>query len=124
METTSEFAREIDWTPQWSCGSPLPQVFSNGQSTYLTYLTDDNDFAIIVTFNGSNSHRFGIVNDEAINGHPLYRKGLEVYRAHIIQNSAWLQELKGIHKVHPCYLDRNWTVYQHYLLFFMMKYSK
>jgi hypothetical protein len=118
MEHILEFAREINWTPQWSGGAPLPQVFSNGHNTYLTYLTNDNDFAVIVTFNSSNSHRFGIVNDEAANGHPLYGKGLKVYRAHVIQNSSWIKELKEIHKVHPRYSDKHWTDHKHYLLFF------
>ena len=111
IDTSSEFARVIDWKPQWSVGAPLPQIFSNGYQTYLTYFIDTRDpnwdgsyttlidnksgisFPIaIVTFIRPNSHRFGIVNDEAANGHPLYDKGLDVYRAHIIENSTWIEE--------------------------------
>jgi hypothetical protein len=44
-----------------------------------------------------NSHRFGIVNDEAANGRPLCGKGLEVYAAHKIENSSWIAELKAKH---------------------------
>lgn len=135
--TSNESARVIEWTPQWSTGAPLPQVFSNGHQTYLTYFIDTPDpnwdgtyttlvdnnsdtvFPIaIVTFIRPNSHRFGIVNNEAANGHPLYEKGLETYRAHIIENSSWIEELKSIHKVHAYYSEKHWVDYKHFLLFF------
>lgn len=137
IDLTKEYAREIEWIPEWSYGAPLPQIFSNGHKTYLTYFIDtpdpnwdgsyttmvdnksDNIFPLaIVTFIRPNSHRFGIVNDEAADGHPLYEKGLRVYSAHIIENSTWIEELKAIHKVHPYYSDKHWTNYKHFLLFF------
>lgn len=53
-------------------------------------------------------YRINDVDDEAADGHPLYNKGLERYRAHIIENSSWIQELKQIHKVHPQYSEDHW----------------
>jgi hypothetical protein len=38
-----EFARVIEWKPQWSSGAPLPQVFSNGHKVYLIYLINTPD---------------------------------------------------------------------------------
>ena len=119
IESSKEYAREIKWIPVWSTGSPCPQIYSNGHETYLTYYTDLKDSALVlVTFFKSHSHRFGMVNDEAASGHPLYDKGLEVYRTHVIENSTWLEEHKQIHKVHHRYSDRDWIDYKHYLLFF------
>lgn len=137
IDITKEYARVIEWTPAWSCGAPLPQVFSNGHETYLTYFieTPDSNWdgsyttlidnksdttyqLALVTFSRANSHRFGIVNDEAADGHPLYNKGLQVYAAHIIENSSWIEELKQIHKVHPRYSDKHWADDKHFLLFF------
>jgi len=137
IDTLKEHATKIDWTPSWDFGAPLPQVFSNGHKTYLTYLVDtpdpnwdgsyvtmvDNKSAdtfplALATFVRPNSHRFGIVNDEAAGGHPLYDKGLQVYSAHIIENSSWIKEIKTIHKVHPHYSDTRWANYKHFLLFF------
>jgi hypothetical protein len=118
MQNDLEYAKQIDWMPAWSTGAPLPKVFSNGHETYLAYLTDENDAAVIATFFKSQAHRFGIVNDEAANGHPLYGKGLQVYKAHIIENSIWIAELKKIHQVHPRYSEKHWADYKHYLLFF------
>ena len=119
IDTSREFAKVIAWTPTWSTGAPCPQVFSNGHETYLSYYTDEVDNALVlVTFFKSLSHRFGIVNDEAADGHPLYDKGLETYRAHIIENSSWIKEHKQIHKVHPRYSENHWADYKHFLLFF------
>ena len=137
IDITKEFARVIEWTPAWSYGAPLPQIFSNGHKTYLAYFIDAPDpnwdgsyttmvdsksdntcLLAIVTFIRPNSHRFGIVNDEAVGGHPLYEKGLQVYSAHVIENSSWIEELKTMHKVHPCYSNKHWDNYKHFLLFF------
>ena len=113
-----EYAKRIEWLPEWSAGTPLPRVLSNGSYTYLIYLTDANDHAVIASFKDSHSHRFGIVNDEAAMGHPLYAKGLEIYQAHIIEHSEWLAELITMHQEHPQFSEKFWVGYKHYLLFF------
>lgn len=119
-----EKARRIEWEFPWSTGAPCPLVLSSGYKTFLTYFTQDGDNSsayesiAIVEFRLCHSHRFGIVNDEAASGHPLYGKGLEVYGAHEIENSKWISELKDIHRVHPYYLEGRWDKRKHYLLFF------
>jgi hypothetical protein len=137
VNTAKEYARTIPWSPAWSVGAPMPQVFSNGHTTYLiyyintpdpnwdgTYVTminnkSDTTYPLaIVSFTYPHSHRFGIVNDEAAGGHPLADKGLETYAAHIVENSSWIEELKTIHKVHPYYSEMRWLKYKHFLLFF------
>src|ERR1700736_434013 len=137
MYTHQEHALVIDWSPAWSGGAPCPQVFSNGHKTYLMYHVEESDpnwdgsnITMVdpssesvhpmaaVEFINPDSHRFGIVNDEAIKGHHLYGKGLEVYAAHRIENSSWMAELKTIHKVHPYYSESRWSKYIHYLFFF------
>ena len=40
---TGESARVIEWIPQWDTGAPMPQVFSNGHKTFLTYLPNEAD---------------------------------------------------------------------------------
>ena len=115
----------------------MPQIFSNGHRTYLIYLINEPDPnwdgtyttmidntsetlypLALVQFIRPNTHRFGTVNDEAANGHPLYGKGLEFYSAHTIENSRWIEELKNIHKVHPGFSESHWTKEKHFLLFF------
>jgi len=137
MDTNLEHAIVINWSPAWSGGAPCPHVFSNGHKTYLMYYVEEPDLnwdgsyttmidpssesiypLAVVEFVHPQSHRFGIVNDEAIGGHHLYGSGLEVYAAHKVENSSWISELKAIHKVHPYYSELKWLKYNHYLLFF------
>ncbi len=133
----TEFAKVIDWPYRWSAGAPCPQVYSNGHKTFLLYYLDepdpgwdgshvkvidnssDNVFPLaLVEFVSGGTFRFGIVNDEAASGHPLYNKGLQIYDAHIIENSTWIEELKNIHKVHPYFDEKRWLDLKHYLFFF------
>jgi len=114
----------------------MPQVFTNGHKTYLVYLintpdpswdgtyvtmidnTSDTTYPLaLVEFSGS-TFRFGIANDEVFSGLPLWEKGLEGYRAHIIENSSWIEELKNINKVHPRYNEDHWKDEKHYALLF------
>lgn len=122
-----EKAKVIDWEVKWSGGSPCPSVYSNGHKTFLTYLAREpqtlDDFNNgesfgVVEFLRCHSFRFGIVNDEAANGHPLYEHGLKIYQAHEIINSKWIAELKDIHRVHPGFKESFWSKRKHYLLFF------
>ena len=133
---TDEFARVIEWIPQWDTGAPMPQVFSNGHKTFLTYLPNEADPnwngtyvnmidnssektypLALVEFSG-HTFRFGIANDEVFSGLPLWDKGLEVYAAHVIENSTWITELKSINKVHPYYNEDTWKDRIHFALLF------
>ena len=135
--STQAFAQVIEWSPHWSSGAPMPQVFSNGLKTFLIYHIHENDPnwdgsyvtmvdntseetypLALVEFIKPHSHKFGTVNDEAANGHPLFEKGLELYSAHTVENSNWIEELKTIHKVHPYYNEDSWDDQKHFLLFF------
>ncbi|MFN8714580.1 MAG: hypothetical protein ACK5Z2_17155 [Bacteroidota bacterium] len=131
-----EFARVLEWSPQWDTGAPMPQVFSNGRKIFLIYLireVDPNwdgtfttlidntsDIAhslALVEFDG-NTFRFGIANDEVFSGLPLWNKGLDAYSAHQIENSTWINELKKINKVHPRYNEDSWIDLKHFALLF------
>jgi hypothetical protein len=133
---TDEFARVIEWTPQWDTGAPMPQVYSNGHKTFLIYLINEPDPnwdgtyvnmidntsettypLALVEFSGQ-TFRFGIANDEVFSGLPLWDKGLEGYAAHVIENSTWITELKSINKVHPYYNEDKWKDRKHFALLF------
>lgn len=133
---TDEFARVIEWTPQWDTGAPMPQVFSNGHKVFLIYLINEQDkkwdgsyvtmidnssetiySLALVEFSG-HTFRFRIANDEVFSALPLWDKGLEGYAAHIIENSTWTTELKNINKVHPYYNEDRWKDKKHFALLF------
>jgi hypothetical protein len=133
---TEEFARVIEWIPKWDTGAPMPQVFSNGNKTFLIYLinapdpnwdgtyvnmidnTSETTYPLaLVEFSGQ-TFRFGIANEEVFNGLSLWGRGLEGYAAHIIENSSWINELKNINKVHPYYNENRWKDRKHFTLLF------
>jgi hypothetical protein len=72
----------------------------------------------IVEFERCYAHRFGGPNDEVIEGHPLYGRGLQWCRAHEVINSRWLAAEQAINSVHRGYRPEAWTKRKHYMLAF------
>jgi hypothetical protein len=116
----------LAWEPLWSSGAPAPHVVAAGGATYLVYRVDEHDRAwegmgdaiAIVRFKRSYAHRFGGPSDEVLHAHPLYSKGLEPYRAHVVMNSPWLAAERTMNAVHPTSRAERWDALRHYLLLF------
>jgi hypothetical protein len=78
----------------------MPFLISNGhQAAVIIYLlssdepestgAEDLDEAVgVIVFDGVHDVQFGGVNDEAIEGHPLFGAGLVRYAAHEVLNST------------------------------------
>jgi hypothetical protein len=129
-----EKVKTIEWQPKWDGGAPMPQVFADGRKVYLIYYvadwdkesvtkistipgsTEKGELIALVEFSGY-TFRFGIANDEVFHGLPLYKEGLSEW-AHLIENSAWIEEIKQIHKVHPGFDPFHWVGRNHYVLLF------
>jgi hypothetical protein len=79
---------------------PNPNVFSNEHLLILTYGIDVNKYVIII-FSLVYKYKFGSPNDESLNSHPLYSKGLQFYEVHEVINSSWIDELEKMNSVHP-----------------------
>jgi hypothetical protein len=114
------WAERLDLDVSWDSGAPLPHLLSNGSTAVLicraavvdpewdgTYATvvspGDRTPADMLEFTFSRCHaaRIGGPNDEALNGHPLYGKGLAVYQPHLVHNSEWIRKQEAINSVHP-----------------------
>lgn len=127
----------LPWSPTWSPGASSPHVVSSGWKTFVAYLVDDADPAWdgttarmidpsaaaverlgIVEFKRCYGHRFGGPNDEVWSGHPLYGRGLEPYRAHVIVNSPWIAAERKVASVHPQFRSERWERLRHYFLLF------
>jgi hypothetical protein len=121
--------------PSWDVGAPLPHLLSGARGEVLIYIvkevdpTWDGSWArvadtreaapiAVVRFKRLRAVRLGAPNDEVISGHPLYGRGLAAYRAHIVANSRWVQELQKINSVHSQYDPARWVAARHYLLAF------
>jgi hypothetical protein len=131
-----EFAGFCEWALPWDAGAPMPILIASEYRTILIYLVrlphdpawDGRSVTVIepakenhialVEFFGCTATRFGAPNDEVLSGHPLYGKGLEPYRAHLVNNSRWITELQRINSVHTQYDPQHWVDRKHYLLGF------
>jgi hypothetical protein len=126
----------LPWQPRWSPGAPCPHVVA-GSRTFLVYMVHEVDPTwdgttsrmvahsvgrkerlAVVEFGRCYAHRFGGPNDEVWRGHPLYGKGLDFYRAHVIANSPWIAAERATNKVHPQFRADSWEQLRHYLLLF------
>jgi hypothetical protein len=130
-------AMACEWPFPWDTGAPMPQVLANGQRLILIYLVNEPDPKwdgsnvrivdtrsshveplAIVHFEHAYEHKFGGPNDEVIQGHPLYGKGLCAYGAHVVANSPWIREVRSINSVHRQYRAESYDSLKHYLLLF------
>lgn len=132
-----ETALPIEWSVKWDVGAPLPHVMSGSGRTFLIYyafrtkldhdkrlvkIVDDinegTDSIALVEFLTCYDFRFGGPNDEVHQGYPLYGKGLELYQAHTVSNSKWLESVEKTNQIHSGYNPDSWRRYKHFLLLF------
>lgn len=77
---------ELNDLPQRSAGAPLPLLLAEDSELVLAYLTSSSfDEVAIVEFDLVAAHYLGAPNDEALSGHPLYKKGLRAYGAYEVR---------------------------------------
>lgn len=136
-ENNEEYATKIEFPVQWDTGAPLPHLFQNDYSVYLSFhihkvdpnwdgtyinvvdLKDETAVSLaVVEFKSCTIAKFGAPNDEVFHGHPLNGKGLEGYAPLVVKNSKWLNEIQSINKVHSQYNDAHWINRNHYLFGF------
>jgi hypothetical protein len=87
-----------DW-PQPGTGNNGPLLRYGRGPTMLAYDTQDEKVAV-VTVPGCLQVICGHPNDEVLNGHPLYGKGLAFYSVHRVRNSARLVAMERANAVH------------------------
>jgi hypothetical protein len=131
-----EYAETIKFPVAWDTGAPMPHVVANDQLLILlfyvrsidplwdgTYVTvrdieTSPDPVALVQFKGYTSFRFGDPNDEVLNGHRLWGRGLEPYSTQVVRNSRWLAEIEATNSVHRGYNPQSWRNITHYIFWF------
>jgi hypothetical protein len=132
-----QYAVVIDLDIAWDIGAPMPFVAGNGHQAgvvfYLrtsdpdwdgthTTVVDPADSALerlgVITFHHVHEIKFGGLNDEAIEGHPLAGKGLDTYAAHEVVDSQWIAEAERQNSVHPAHRGGWHARMKHYILCF------
>ncbi|HVG19402.1 MAG TPA: hypothetical protein VNI02_10135 [Blastocatellia bacterium] len=126
----------LEGIPQSCVGAPLPLVMSDEHVLLLAYiiqgrryvrdgrvLTDaDLDMFVehiaLVEFEMCWSCMFGSPNDETLNGHPLYSRGLTPYGAFEVEGSSWIRALERTNSVHPRHDPKRFESLHHYVFTF------
>lgn len=134
-ERGESYAVPVEDGPRWDTGAPLPHLLATGSSTYIvchasephpgwdgTSVTvvsaaDDNDSPLLVIEAKRCAEvRLGGPNDEALNGHPLYGKGLVGYQLNEVRNSDWIEQVIRVNSVHPLHRDEPYRRLRHFVL--------
>lgn len=122
--------------PPFDVGAPLPIVMSNDLELVLSYyvssgrgvITNQNisivvgeangDTQALVRFSNYISVLFGMPNDEALHGHPLYGQGLDFYNTFQVHNSSWVHELERMNSVHSQHDPAQYAKQKHFIFTF------
>lgn len=123
MGRMPERARALDLPHlQWDVGAPMPVLIANGPRTLVAYYLSEPGGGLqevqTVEFVGCTTVMFGFPNDEVLDGHRLYERGLEDYRAHVVEESAWVEELREIERHHYASPEVPFADSKHYVLVF------
>lgn len=96
------YAVPLDFPIRWDVGAPMPHVWANEHSVFLTFLVADSPMTptepvsltyAVVEFLRPVAHRLGLPSEDDQFSHYLYGRGQEIYRAQIVENSPWLREM-------------------------------
>jgi hypothetical protein len=77
-----------------------PRIRADDSALLLRYRTAGEKI-VVVCFPLCSYLVFGVPNDEALGGHPLYSRGLNHYSVHEVLNSSLIQMLERRNSVHP-----------------------
>ena len=108
--------------PQMEPGAPAPLILADEYRCVVAYderqddITSEESMAIVV-FSGS-THYFGRPNDEALNGHPLYSRGLRSYAAYEVLHSSWIRAFERMNRVHPQHNPERFARLRHFIVTF------
>lgn len=92
-------------------------AFSDQHNLYVFLEREEGDVTPVLVFDGG-TFKLGAPNDEALNGHPLFRFGLGFYGLYEVMNSPWIRELCEANRVHPNHSDAMFADKRHFIATF------
>ena len=76
----------------------------------------DSADSVVFLFRNPEDCRFGGLNDEVFERHPLHGRGLDLLGLFIVRNSIWKAELEEANRAHPAFDEQYWARLSHYIL--------
>ena len=138
----TERVEKVDFGLPWDGGAPMPYLLQGEQRTFLAFylqepiaqtpgkLDPGEPWFVVVTpkdvqalgvieWFGCNGAVLGGLNDEAIHGHPLWKRGLsDAYGSGEVTGSKWIAELSQANSVHPYHSNEPFARLRHFILLF------
>ncbi len=113
---------ELKGFPQCDTGAPSPMILSTEGACILLYRiaseVDVLEEVARVHFTHCFAAMHGPPNDEALNGHPLYERGLRFYGAYEVLKSSWIRGLERANRVHPLHSLERYARLRHFVFTF------
>ena len=113
---------KLDGFPHICPGAPLPLLLANEtkfalRCRLLEPLVPDaaDSYAVL---GGWGDYYFGSPNDEALEGHPLYKRGLESYGVYEVLHSSWIREAERRNRSHVGHNPARFDDFHHYIITF------
>lgn len=103
--------------PDMDGGAPNPEVMVADQRLRITYRTGSGS-RVVLEFLNARIHVFGWPNDEVLDAHPLYHRGLGYYGAFEVLDSSWLREMVEGNRRHRHHKDELFLGLRHFIITF------
>lgn len=135
--TGGQYAAALSLDVEWDVGAPMPFVIADARHVAVVVYPHRPDAAWtampvsvanpsggrpeplgLIEFDGVYDVRFGGLNDEALDGHPLSGRGLSAYEAHTVVDSEWIAESERRNSVHSAHRGGWADRLTHYILCF------
>jgi hypothetical protein len=113
----TEFAERVD-EPRLRVGFEWHVTAGFAQDTILAcdlVNPDERGRSVLFRFRSVIETRFGGLNDELLDEHPLFGKGLDVVGFYIVRNSSWKESMGKAMSHHSGFDSTAWSDLNHYL---------
>jgi hypothetical protein len=104
--------------PRPDAGAPRPVISATEHFVAVAYYAvGPGDAVALITFD-SYAHMFGPPNDEGLEGHPLYSRGLHYHNCFEVRESSWIRSFERMNRVHMWHDSARFARHRHFIITF------
>jgi hypothetical protein len=104
--------------PRPDAAAPRPVMLGTEDFVAVAYYAvGPGDAVVLVTFD-SYAHMLGPPNEEALEAHPLYCRGLRYHAVFEVRESSWIRSLERMNRVHMWHDSAHFNYYRHFIITF------
>jgi hypothetical protein len=104
--------------PRPDAGAPRPVISATEHFVAVAYFAVGAGDAVALIRFDSYAHMFGPPNDEGLEGHPLYGRGLDYHNCFEVRESSWIRSFERMNRVHMWHDSARFARYKHFIITF------